>query len=964
MEEEINVENNANYTTADYLNQLVQDLQDIRNNINIKGVPTDNSDTFTSLAPKILNIPQGGGGDRNIYKVSSIQERDALYGLHEDDNCFVYANTVEPFIPGVETSSFTVPKEAVVLSSAITNESYGSLRFTSGGDLYGNIEVTPDDARIMIQVMGEDFSSANFEFTSNDGITYTPVAAYVEGPDIQYDSTTGTVTLQSNVGYYGYIEGDPNVFGNFMTIGSTVCEGMYSWKSNAWVDTYLGMTATPGEVYSGKTYLGNNGVESGTLGTSVSSNFDDVSAELFIKLDSIYNNMNPKIILDQNDVPKDIKAIPVTSSGKILYDTSQANGYRLFAECTEIEKIPDIDTSNMTNAWAMFSGDKSLKSIGNIDTSNMTAVSYLCSGCSNLVDIPNFNFSNASYTTYLFSGCSNLVNIPNLDLSSSNDYGSVFANCTSITDTPNIIFNTSINRVISMYSGCTNLVNITDNSFIYNSNMLYDLFSRCPSLNISINLNLPNATNVSYMFKDCDGASLDITDIHLPKVSTDAIFGMIGGSSNNPIHLSFNNYNTGEANKIRINTSNQVSQLIYNADGFTSLPYTSIPNSNTIQYLFAGCYDLVSIGGVYAEKASTTTGLFLNCNNLTTIDTNVYVPNSSSLASMFEGCRSLTTIPTVIRKSSNSSSMLNFSGTFANSGITNCGWNLQNAYCFNMFRGCTNLTTIDNALLNGSAVQGMFWGCTNLTTLTNLRMGQTKQYLNSMFRDCTNLQFSNGWNFNLIANAHCNNMFENCTNIYYINRVANINEMGGMFKGCTNLIRVNTITAPYYAQYSGLDEAFAECTNLQGGLPSFVFSINGYYNYGINRIYLNCSNLTSINTLDSSVYFGSAVEAFKGCTNLVTVGYMNIKPYTEAGIRDMFKGCNSLSNSSLNQILRMCCNITFRASNNTYTPANGKYLEDLGFNKNVYPESLFTSLSYYSSFIANGWNLYREDTNE
>ena len=45
-------------TTADYLTQLVKDVETVRTNLNAQGVTTESTETLTTLAPKIGNISQ------------------------------------------------------------------------------------------------------------------------------------------------------------------------------------------------------------------------------------------------------------------------------------------------------------------------------------------------------------------------------------------------------------------------------------------------------------------------------------------------------------------------------------------------------------------------------------------------------------------------------------------------------------------------------------------------------------------------------------------------------------------------------------------------------------------------------------------------------------------------------------------------------------------------------------------
>ena len=45
--------------TADYLNQLIDDRNDLADNLVTMGVAASHSETFTALVPKVLTIPSG-----------------------------------------------------------------------------------------------------------------------------------------------------------------------------------------------------------------------------------------------------------------------------------------------------------------------------------------------------------------------------------------------------------------------------------------------------------------------------------------------------------------------------------------------------------------------------------------------------------------------------------------------------------------------------------------------------------------------------------------------------------------------------------------------------------------------------------------------------------------------------------------------------------------------------------------
>ena len=64
-------------TTADYLTQLVKDVETVRTNLNTQGVITEPTETLTTLAPKINSISQdlGTATYMRLFDLSA-----ALYG--------------------------------------------------------------------------------------------------------------------------------------------------------------------------------------------------------------------------------------------------------------------------------------------------------------------------------------------------------------------------------------------------------------------------------------------------------------------------------------------------------------------------------------------------------------------------------------------------------------------------------------------------------------------------------------------------------------------------------------------------------------------------------------------------------------------------------------------------------------------------------------------------------------------
>ena len=147
------------------------------------------------------------------------------------------------------------------------------------------------------------------------------------------------------------------------------------------------LTASPDYVY-GKEFYGKNGVEVGTLPTNVSNSFTDTNTEVYAKIQAQYNNMQPRVLTDQDKtIDKSINIIPCKSDG-----------------------TPLLDTSSVTNMDNMFEVCKNLINIPVLDTSNVTSMSHMFYNCTNLTSIPQLNTSSVTIMQGMFYNCTSLSN--------------------------------------------------------------------------------------------------------------------------------------------------------------------------------------------------------------------------------------------------------------------------------------------------------------------------------------------------------------------------------------------------------------------------------------------------------------------------------------------------------------------------------------------------------------------------
>lgn len=105
------------------------------------------------------------------------------------------------------------------------------------------------------------------------------------------------------------------------------------------------------------------------------------------------------------------------------------NMSEMFSYCSNLTKIPELDTSNVTDMAVMFEGCSNLTSIPKLDTSNVFDMSAMFRRCTNLDSIPELDTSGVGRMDSMFYDCSSLRIIPKLDLSNNTSIISIFYEC-------------------------------------------------------------------------------------------------------------------------------------------------------------------------------------------------------------------------------------------------------------------------------------------------------------------------------------------------------------------------------------------------------------------------------------------------------------------------------------------------------------------------------------------------------
>ena len=141
--------------------------------------------------------------------------------------------------------------------------------------------------------------------------------------------------------------------------------------------------------------------------TSVVPKYDEPTGEL-------YKTINVNVIPKINVKKAGLKF--AYSSFTEVPEWADFNGVTnmeyMFESCSNLQKIPQIDTSNVTSMFSMLSNCYKLQTIPLLNTSKVTDMNSMFVNCSNLQTIPQLDTSNVTSMNSMFSNCGSLVSLP------------------------------------------------------------------------------------------------------------------------------------------------------------------------------------------------------------------------------------------------------------------------------------------------------------------------------------------------------------------------------------------------------------------------------------------------------------------------------------------------------------------------------------------------------------------------
>ena len=322
------------------------------------------------------------------------------------------------------------------------------------------------------------------------------------------------------------------------------------------------------------------------------------------------------------------------------------------------------------------------------------------------------------------------------------------------------------------------------------------------------NLNTKFATNMSYMFYECNKlTSLDVSRFDTSKVT-------------NMSYMFAGNFFTSDMNLTtldvsRFDTSNvtNMSDMFSGCSNLTSLDVSKFDTSNVTNMsdMFRGCSNLTSlnVSNFSTSKVTNMWGmfasndLFMGDMKLTSLDVSRFdTSNVTNMRAMFSGCYKLTSLNVSNFDTSNVTDMASMFyncckltsldvSRFDTSKVTN----MSNMFAENSFSGNMNLTSLDVSRFDTSNVTNMsdmFSGCSNLTSL-NVSKFDTSNVtdMSSMFYNCYGVTSLDVSRFDTSNVTNMSDMFNGCCNLTSLDvskfDTSKVTDMSQMFYGCSNL---------------------------------------------------------------------------------------------------------------------------------------------------------------------------------
>lgn len=323
-------------------------------------------------------------------------------------------------------------------------------------------------------------------------------------------------------------------------------------------------------------------------------------------------------------------------------------------------------------------------------------------------------------------------------------------------------------------------------------------------------------TDITYMFNTNDA----LTEVHNFRSSANLLYVYTGNIFYRCRYLT--------SAQVDMSGADSISSIF---QGCTRLTDIDITTTNTLVYArsaFSGCSALVSAPQLVTDNLRYANNMFDACTALATVP-NYTTSSCVDMSYMFRGCSNMAMTSAQVLDMGNATDTTE------------------------MFKNCTNLTSININPHKATSLAKMFQGCTNLTSvIVSGAQSQSGNALDTsyMFHNCSKLTSITGGFINTSSVTTMRYMFYECARLTAIPSMntSSVVSMSNMLYNC------NTITSV---------QAFS--TGNVTDFTNFMF---------------NCWSVTSLPTFDTHSAT-SLFQAFANCGNINAVPLLNTSSVTD-----------------------------------------------------------------------------------
>lgn len=533
-----------------------------------------------------------------------------------------------------------------------------------------------------------------------------------------------------------------------------------------------------------------------------------------------------------------------------------------FQKCNKLKslKVSTWDTAKVIDFNAMFDNCFELEDIfiSRWDTSSATNMGAMFAYCQAIpkLDLSNWDVSHVTSIRHMFSNCQKLtrLNVSTWDTSLVTDMGYTFRKLDSLESLDLTSFNMSS---VTIYE---------------------NIFMDCPST-LTAYLNQNTTSTLDTSSYTCNIIKLNGQMVANYKFNSTIDNNYIPIFNEDFTDYTITDFNETDGTTRRIISANTLP---------TSIIFTTGVNSSLLE--------VYNVNG----NLTSTDSMFAGCQTVTKISTDFTLKNVTSVANMFNNCASLESVDVSAYDTKNvTSTYACFKGCIKLLELDVSKWNLEQCTATGvMFQDCQTLKTLDVSNWNVGSVSNMssmFQGCTSLTNLDVSNWDtQNLIYASNLFRQTklTSLNL-NKWNVEKMKNM--DSMFRDCTELETLHISSwNINKakyLNSMFMGCSKLTKID-VSNFNTTQVESFAHMFNNCTSLELlDLTSFNTSkatvaanIEGIFDNCTSdlRVFTN-SNTWNIDMSSYSVNHNSVDGRLVAVVVLDTTNYNVYKPICEDG---------------------------------------------------------------------------------